>query len=99
MARREDHLGQILGVPRAQNEPSVVGIRLERLDDARQLVISLACIVGLGIDVLGTEVAPLETVYGTQVADFAVGEAQIVEELAGSVPVPDLDPFGGEVEG
>lgn len=43
--------------------------------------------------------SPLEAVYGTEITDFAVGEADAVEVCAGAVAVPDLDAGGGEREG
>ena len=62
----------------------------------RQLIDALPGIICLGVFVLGAEVAPLEAVDGTEVAFFAVGEADAVKEGAGAVAVPDLDALGGE---
>lgn len=61
------------------------------MDNLRELVHPLPRIIRLSIDVLGAKVPPLETVHGAQVADFAVREADLVEELARAVAVPDLD--------
>lgn len=61
------------------------------MDDLGQLVDALAGVVGVGVDVLGAKVPPLEAVDGAQVADVAVRQADAVEELAGAVAVPDLD--------
>jgi hypothetical protein len=41
-------------------------------------------------------VAPLKTVDGTEVADFAVGEADGVEVFARAVAIPDFDALVGE---
>jgi hypothetical protein len=38
----------------------------------------------------------LEAVHGAEVADLALGQAQVVEELARAVAVPDLDALRGE---
>jgi hypothetical protein len=40
---------------------------LDLVYDVRQLVEALACVVGVAIDVLGAEVAPLEAVHWTEV--------------------------------
>lgn len=56
-----------------------------------QLVDALARVIRLGIDVLGAKVPPLKPVNGAQVADLAVRQTQVVEELARAVAVPDLD--------
>ena len=66
------------------------------MDDALQLVDALAGIIGLGVDVLGAKVAPLEAVDGTEVADLAMREAEVIEELTRPVAVPDLDPVFAE---
>jgi hypothetical protein len=64
-----------------------------------QLVNSLSGVICLGIHVLGTKVPPLEAVDGTKVADFAVGETEVVEEFARPIAVPDLDAGFAEGEG
>ena len=66
------------------------------MHDARELVDALARVVGLGVDVGGAEMPPLEAVHWAQVAHLAVREAQVVEELARAVAVPDLDALRGE---
>lgn len=99
MAGGQDHLGEVLGIPRAEDQSAVVGVRLEGVDDALELVVALARVVRLMVDVVGAEVAPLEAIDWAQVADFAVVQAEVVEELARAVAVPDLDALGGEREG
>lgn len=91
MTRREGHELQIFGVPGAQNDPAIVRVVLQLVNDLRELIDPLARIVRLGIDVLGAEMAPLEAVHGAQVADGAVRQADGVEVLTRSVAVPDLD--------
>ncbi len=68
------------------------------VDDLCQLVDALAGVVGLGVDVGGAEMAPLEAVDGAEVADGAVGEADTVEVGPAAVAVPDGDASGGEGE-
>ena len=96
MARRQDHLRQVGRVPGAEDEAAVVGVGAEGVDDAGQLVDALAGVVGLGVDVGGAKVAPLEAVDGPEVAGLAVRQAEVVEELARAVAVPDLDALRGE---
>ena len=43
------------------------------------------------VDVLCPEVAPLESVDGTEVALLAVSQADGVQKLSGAVPIPDTD--------
>ena len=66
------------------------------MDHVCELVHALAGVVGACILVIGAEVAPLEPVYGPEIAFFTVGEADAVEEGATAVAVPDLDPLGRE---
>lgn len=91
VARREDHLVHVGGVPGGKDQATVVRVGAQLVDNLGELVDSLARVVRLGVDVLGAKVPPLEAVHGAEVADLAVGEAQVVEELAGAVAVPDLD--------
>ncbi len=96
MAWWEDHLRQVGRVPGAEDEAAVVRVGAEGVDDAGQLVDALAGVVGLGVDVGGAEVAPLEAVDGPEVAGLTVCQTQVVEELARAVAVPDLDALRGE---
>lgn len=91
VARREHHLFQVVRVPGRKDEAAVVRVCLQLVYDVGELVDTLARVIGLRIDVLGAEVAPLEAVDGAQVADLAVREPEVVEELARPVAVPDLD--------
>ena len=91
MTRRQGHLAQIRRVPRAQDDPPVVRLVLQLVNDLRQLIDPLARVIRLRIHVLGAEMPPLETIDGSQVSDFSVREADAVEVLAAAVAVPDLD--------
>lgn len=96
MTRRQRHLAQILRVPRTQDNPAVIGPMLQFRYHLRQLIHPLPRIIRLGVHILGPEMAPLEAVDGTEVADRAVGETDAVEVFAAAVAVPDFDPGGGE---
>jgi len=87
----QHHLREILGVPGAEDEAAIVGIGAEGVDDALQLIDPLPCVVGLGIDIVSAKVAPLEAVNRAKIPHFAVRQAQVVEELARPITVPDLD--------
>lgn len=91
VTRRQRHLAQIRGVPRAQDDAAVVRVRAQLVHHLGELVDALARVVGGGIDVRGAKVAPLEPVDGAQVALGAVPEPCGVEEGARAVAVPDLD--------
>ena len=99
MARGQGHLLQVRRVPRRQDDPPVIGVVLELVDDLGQLVDALPRVVRLRIDVLGAKVPPLKAVDGAQVADLAVGEADAVQELARPVAIPDLDARLAQREG
>merc|ERR550519_360284 len=86
---RQGHLVQVRGVPGAHDDPPVVGLGLDPLDDLRELVDPLAAVVGVHVHVLSTEVSPLKAVDGTEVSLLTLCKAQTVQELSASVPVPD----------
>lgn len=88
---RQSHALKVLWVPCAEDHSAVVGAVAQLVDDFGQLVDALAGVVCLSIDILCAKVPPLEAVDGAQVADVTVGEPHAVEELAGTVAVPDLD--------
>jgi hypothetical protein len=55
------------------------------VNDLCDLVDSLSSIICLRVYIFRTEMSPLEAVDGTQIAHFAVGETDVVEELAASL--------------
>ena len=55
------------------------------------LVDAFSGVVCVHVDILCPEVAPLESVDGTEVALLAVSQADGVQKLSGAVPVPDPD--------
>mmetsp|Transcript_48018 Transcript_48018/g.102108 ORF Transcript_48018/g.102108 Transcript_48018/m.102108 type:complete len:208 (-) Transcript_48018:1159-1782(-) len=88
---RQGHLVQIARVPRAHHNPPILGIVLDLLDAVRQLVHPLARIIRMHVRVLRPEVPPLKPVHRAQVALLPVLQPPRVEELAGAVPVPDVN--------
>ena len=64
---------------------------LERAGGLRDLVDSLAGVVGVHVGVLGAKVAPLPAVHGPEVAHLTLGQADRVEVVARRVAVPNLD--------
>jgi hypothetical protein len=62
MARWQHHLRHVPGVPGTENESAVVRVRAQFVDYVSELVYTLSSIVCLGIDILGTEMTPLEAV-------------------------------------
>ncbi|KAI6770433.1 hypothetical protein HG530_005062 [Fusarium avenaceum] len=69
------------------------------MDDLGKLVYSLACVIRLGIDILGTKVSPLETIHRAQIANFTMVQSEVVKELAGAIAVPDLNTGFAEAVG
>lgn len=99
VARWEDHLLQICGVPGGKNQTAIVWVGAQLVNNLSELVNSLACVVRLGVDVLGAKMPPLEAVHGAEVADLAVVETEAVKEFARAVAVPDLDAGLAEARG
>ena len=86
---RQGHLVQVRGVPGAHDDPPIVGLGLDPVDDLSELVDPLAAVVGVHVHVLSTEVSPLKAVDWSQVSLLTGCEAQTVQELPAAVPVPD----------
>ena len=82
MAWRKCHKLQVLWVPRAEDDSSVIWIVLQLVNNFGQLINTLPSIVCLGIHVLGTEMSPLEAIYRSQVSDNAMGEPDRIEVFA-----------------
>lgn len=78
VARREGHEFQVGHVPGAEDDAAVVRVGLEFAHDLGDLIDTLVRVVRVAIFVRGAEVAPLETVDGTQIPFFAVRESQII---------------------
>lgn len=92
VTRGKGHLVQIGDIPRTEDDAAIEGILLQLADDFPDLIDALARVVGVAVDVLGAEVAPLETVDGAEVALLSGREAKFVEVFARAVTVPDMDP-------
>lgn len=93
MTRRQGHNWNVHRVPGTHYDPPVHGIRLDPVDDFVQLINSLSRVVLMTCLVLRSKVSPLEAIDWSQVALFPVRESTLVQELTGTVPVPDLDPL------
>ena len=91
VTRRQRHLPKIGRVPRAQDDSPIVRLVLQLVNDLCQLIDPLARVIRLRVHVVGAEMPPLETIDGSQISYFSVGEADAVEVLTAAVAVPDLD--------
>lgn len=91
MAGWQDHLLEVGRVPGCEDEAAVVGVRPQLMDEFGNLVDTLSSVVRLGVNILGAKVSPLETVDRTKVTLLTVSQAEVVEELAGAISIPDLD--------
>lgn len=96
VAWRQHHARHVGRVPSAQHQPPIERVRPQGVHDPRQLVHALAYVVCFRVDVFRAEMPPLEAVHGAEIADLALREAEVVEELARAVAVPDLDALRGE---
>ena len=54
-------------IPSTDDNPTVVWVGLDGVNDLSQLVHSLAGVVGMHVNVLGTKVSPLEAINRTKV--------------------------------
>ena len=93
VARRQRHQVEVRRVPCGHDDAAAVRVGLDLVDDLAELVDALALVVGVHVDILGAEMPPLEAVHRAQVADLAVVQASLVQELARGVGVPDPDVF------
>mmetsp|Transcript_22694 Transcript_22694/g.73459 ORF Transcript_22694/g.73459 Transcript_22694/m.73459 type:complete len:215 (-) Transcript_22694:1002-1646(-) len=82
VAGRQRHFGNVGRVPGGEDDPPVVRLLLDRLDDLSDLVHPLPGIVGVHILVLCAKVPPLPTVDGPEVALLPVGQPDRVEVVA-----------------
>ena len=62
-------------------------------DALGQLVHTLASVICVHVHVLRSEMAPLKTVHGTEVALFAMSQAAAVKKFPRTVTIPYLDPL------
>lgn len=91
VAGRECHLVKIGWIPCRHDDAPVLGSVLDLFDALSELIDPLPGIVGVHVDVLRTEVAPLESVDGTEIANLSVAQAPLVKELPRAIAVPDVD--------
>lgn len=91
VTRRERHLGEVCDVPRAEDDPAIVGTVLQLPHDLLDLVDALTVVIRMAVLVLGAKVPPLEAVHGAEIAFLALCKPQLVQELARPVAVPDVD--------
>ena len=54
-------------VPSAHDDPPVVGVGLDGVDDLSQLIYPLSAVVSMHVHVLGPKVPPLEAIHRTEV--------------------------------
>lgn len=99
VTRRQRHDLQVCGVPRTQNNATIVRCIAQLVNHLRQLVHALPSVIRLGVYVLSTEVPPLESVDRAEVTLRALCEPNAIEVAARAVAVPDLDAGFGEGEG
>ena len=91
MTRRQGHLLQCGGVPRAYDQTAVCGVRFDGFDDGLQLVVAFAGVVCMYVNVLCAKVPPLESVDRPQIALLSVRESDAVQVFARAVAVPDMN--------
>lgn len=93
VAGGQSHEGQVFGVPGAHDDPSVLWILFDGVNDLLQLVDTLSCVICVHVCVLGTKVPPLETIHRAQVALLSLCEPKVVQEFPGTIGLPNLHPF------
>lgn len=65
MAGRESHLLYVRGIPRGEDNTTVVRVGFKCVDDGGELVHALSGVVCVWTTVFGAKVPPLEAVDGT----------------------------------
>lgn len=91
VARRERHLAQVGGIPGTHDDAPIKRCIHDLVDNILELIHTLAGIICLRIDVLRTEVSPLETIDGAEVAFFPVSQSNFVKEFPAAVSIPNFD--------
>jgi len=91
VTRWQNHLLHIGRVPSRKNQTAVVGVSSQLVNDLSELVYSLTSVIRLGVNILGTEVSPLEAIHWSQIANLTMLKTKVVEELAGAIAIPNLD--------
>ena len=99
MTRRQSHFRNIDRIPSGHDYSPIIRIVLYLVDTLAQLIDTLSGVVGVHVDVLSTEVTPLEPIDGSQVALFSLRESVRVQELAWRVAVPDFNALLRELFG
>lgn len=75
VARGECHGGDVGGVPSAKDDASTGWVGEDEVDALLDLVDAKSGVVVVHVCVGGTEVSPLETVDGSEVAGESLGES------------------------
>lgn len=84
-------------IPRAHDDSSIRRVLLDLSYAFLELIHPFASVVRVTIDVLCTKVSPLEAIDRTQVPNASMLQAALVEELSGTIAIPDLDALLGEM--
>mmetsp|Transcript_25276 Transcript_25276/g.61324 ORF Transcript_25276/g.61324 Transcript_25276/m.61324 type:complete len:261 (-) Transcript_25276:620-1402(-) len=87
----ESHDPEVGRVPGAEQDPTVVGVGLDCVNDLGQLIHPLSGIVGVHVSILCAKVSPLEPVDRTEVPLLPVAQPKVGEKLLAAVAVPDVD--------
>lgn len=74
MARRQNHVLEVFGIPCREDQSAVVRVGLELVNDFGKLINTLTCIIRLRIHILSAKVSPLEAVDGPKIADLSMRE-------------------------
>lgn len=65
VAGRQGHTREVPGVPRREDDATVVWRVSQLVNDVGQLVYTLAGVVGLEINIVGPKMSPLEAIHWT----------------------------------
>ena len=95
MTWRQGHEMEMGGIPGGQDDPSIIGMISQPIENMLQLIDALAGIIRLSIEVGGAEMTPLEAIDRTEITLDSIVEADGVQIGARTVTVPDLDALVG----
>lgn len=97
MARWQRHFIEIGRVPRRHDNASVFRSVLDLFDAFRQLIHALSGVVGMHVHVLGSKVAPLKAVDGSQIAHFSMRKTLRIEEFSRTIAIPNINVLGRQI--
>ena len=97
MTWRQSHFVQVGWIPSTHDDTTVLGIVLNLFNAFGKLVDALTRVVSVHVDILGAKVSPLKSVDWSQVTNLTMRQAPLVEKLARTISIPDMNILGSKI--